>query len=216
MKNQPCFYLVLLLILFNLSLPVPLHAESYVVIGISDADTITLLSEEKKQLIVRINGVDSPERNQPWGKAAKKQLSSLIFKKMVEIEPYKLDRYGRTVADIYFGEQDIGLEMVKTGYAWVFRKYVDRKAYPEYYEAEEEAKQKKLGLWADPIPPVPPWEWRHPSKPLGLMSNRDKCGVKKHCKEMISCDEAKHYFEECRLHSLDKDGDGIPCNKLCR
>ena len=42
------------------------------------------------------------------------------------------------------------------------------------------------------------------------------CGAKKTCQEMASCDEAKHHFSRCGLKALDRDGDGVPCNGLCR
>jgi hypothetical protein len=43
-----------------------------------------------------------------------------------------------------------------------------------------------------------------------------KCGSKKYCKEMSSCAEAKFYLTQCGLSRLDRDGDGIPCESLCR
>lgn len=42
-----------------------------------------------------------------------------------------------------------------------------------------------------------------------------ECQTKKYCKEMISCEEAKFYFEVCG-HNLDKDKDGIPCENVCK
>lgn len=193
------------------------NADMYKVVGVSDGDTVTLLSKDKKQLHVRINAIDSPEKNQPYGNAAKKYLSSLIFNKEVDIDPFKLDKYGRTVATVWLSEQDVGLEMVKAGYSWVFVKYADPKIFPEYYAAEKQAKKSRTGLWSDPSS-VPPWQWRHPeSMSLTLLSaNNEKCGKKRFCKEMVNCEEAKYYFNVCGIHSLDKDGDGIVCDKLCQ
>ncbi len=42
------------------------------------------------------------------------------------------------------------------------------------------------------------------------------CGVKKTCSVMNSCSEAKAYYSQCSLTSLDGDGDGIPCEALCK
>ncbi|MGL5403769.1 MAG: excalibur calcium-binding domain-containing protein [Acinetobacter sp.] len=42
-----------------------------------------------------------------------------------------------------------------------------------------------------------------------------KCGSKRYCTQMNSCDEAKFYLEKCNLNKLDKDGDGTPCESLC-
>ena len=45
---------------------------------------------------------------------------------------------------------------------------------------------------------------------------RGSCGSKTYCTEMQSCQEARFYLEQCGLQRLDKDGDGIPCENLCR
>jgi Excalibur calcium-binding domain len=43
------------------------------------------------------------------------------------------------------------------------------------------------------------------------------CAVRKSkCNDMISCDEAKFYLNSCGMARLDGDGDGRPCNALCR
>lgn len=36
------------------------------------------------------------------------------------------------------------------------------------------------------------------------------------CKQMRSCAEARYHLEHCGIHSLDGDGDGVPCESLCR
>jgi len=42
-----------------------------------------------------------------------------------------------------------------------------------------------------------------------------KCETKKYCKEMTSCKEAYFYLEKCGVYRLDRDKDGIPCEKIC-
>ena len=46
--------------------------------------------------------------------------------------------------------------------------------------------------------------------------NKELCKKKKYCKNMSSCEEAKFYLEVCKYTSLDKDGDGIPCENVCK
>ena len=41
------------------------------------------------------------------------------------------------------------------------------------------------------------------------------CGSKRRCGEMDSCAEARHYLTKCGVRSLDRDGDGVPCESLC-
>lgn len=43
-----------------------------------------------------------------------------------------------------------------------------------------------------------------------------ECRGKRTCKEMSSCEEAKFYLNNCGVTNIDGDGDGIPCEKLCR
>lgn len=42
------------------------------------------------------------------------------------------------------------------------------------------------------------------------------CGSKRTCKQMRSCSEARYYLRNCGLKRLDRDRDGVPCEKLCR
>ncbi|PKL11742.1 MAG: cold-shock protein [Spirochaetae bacterium HGW-Spirochaetae-6] len=42
-----------------------------------------------------------------------------------------------------------------------------------------------------------------------------KC-VKKTCEQLKTCAEAKYLLEECDMKELDRDGDGIPCESLCK
>ncbi len=43
-----------------------------------------------------------------------------------------------------------------------------------------------------------------------------KCQEKRYCKQMTSCEEAMFYLKECGLKKLDKDGDGKPCENVCK
>ncbi|MBS6188186.1 excalibur calcium-binding domain-containing protein [Haemophilus sp. HMSC068C11] len=42
------------------------------------------------------------------------------------------------------------------------------------------------------------------------------CAERKYCKEMSSCAEAKYHLNECGEGRLDRDGDGVPCENVCR
>lgn len=43
-----------------------------------------------------------------------------------------------------------------------------------------------------------------------------ECGSKRTCKQMNDCAEAMHYLNNCGLSRFDGDGDGVPCEALCR
>lgn len=128
------------------------------VVGVHDGDTITVLTPEKRQIKIRLAEIDAPELSQPYGKKAKQLLSLMVFGKDVSFTPLTTDKYGRTVARVYQGQNDINLAMVQTGAAWAYRKYLTDTAF---LEAETEARKTGTGLWAlQPDQVTPPWEWR--------------------------------------------------------
>jgi micrococcal nuclease len=89
---------VLLLILFLITFfPLQAHALTGKVISVADGDTITILDSSNKQHKIRLYGIDTPEKKQAFGKAAKKYTSRLTYKKNATVTIYGIDRYGRTV-----------------------------------------------------------------------------------------------------------------------
>ena len=42
------------------------------------------------------------------------------------------------------------------------------------------------------------------------------CGSKTKCSQMTSCEEARFYLNRCSVRSLDRDGNGVPCEALCK
>jgi len=127
-----------------------------VVVGISDGDTITVLTSNRKEVRIRLANIDTPERRQPFGKKAKQTLSDFIYKTDVEIRPQAIDRYGRTVAVVLRAGLDVSAYMLVKGMAWVYTKYNKDPSLPAI---EKSARDSKKGLWSEPNP-TPPWEWR--------------------------------------------------------
>ena len=64
------------------------------VVGVTDGDTITVLHEGKGEKI-RLYGIDTPEKDQAFGKKAKQFTSQMVYGKTVEVETKDTDRYGR-------------------------------------------------------------------------------------------------------------------------
>ncbi len=143
-----------LLLLFTLSA----QAETLEgkVVKIADGDTLTLLTSANKQIKIRLAGIDTPEKKQPFGKRAKQALANLAFQKQALVEVETKDRYGRTVGTVFVGSQNLNAELVRQGMAWVYREYTSDK---RLYALESEAKQSKRGLWLQENP-ISPWEWR--------------------------------------------------------
>ena len=128
------------------------------VVGIADGDTLTLLTDQRQQIRIRLSDIDTPERRQPFGNRARQALSDLAYGKVVQVAVRDTDRYGRTVGRVFAGHQDINAELVRRGAAWVYRRYSDDL---ELLRLERVAQSQKRGLWGLPeAERMPPWEWR--------------------------------------------------------
>ncbi|MBC8287470.1 MAG: thermonuclease family protein [Nitrospinae bacterium] len=146
------------------------------VVKVADGDTITIVDDLGEKHRIRLAGIDAPEKDQPCGDISTQGLNKLISGRIVTIEYEKRDRYKRIVGKVLVdppGEVfcmaldcvkkiDAGLEQIKAGLAWHYKKYqmeqseVDRRLYSD---AELEARTKQLGLWEDKEP-MAPWGWR--------------------------------------------------------
>jgi endonuclease YncB( thermonuclease family) len=132
---------------------VPEEAKWVKVDRVADGDTIVL----KDKTRVRLHGIDTPERDQPYGKQATGALDALIETKILVLEK-DTDRYGRLVGVLYTAEGlNVNLEMVCNGSAWWYSRYA--KNNRAMASCQDEAKEAGLGLWADDDP-MRPWEWR--------------------------------------------------------
>lgn len=128
------------------------------VVKVADGDTITILSSDKKQHKIRLNQIDAPESNQPWGKHSKESLIKMVANKVVTVRVSGKDRYGRLVGTPYLNNVDICKEQIKRGNAWVYVQYAKDK---QLVAIEDEARKNKIGLWSLPESQrIAPWLWR--------------------------------------------------------
>lgn len=153
------YYYVLILIF-----PFSVFADTLTgrVIRVADGDTVTVLDYWKTRHKIRLQGIDAPERGQPYGKASGKHLSGLVAGRHVVVEYEKRDRYGRVVGKVLLSGVDVNLGQIKAGLAWHYKKYEMEQSAEDrglYAAAENEAREAKRGLWVEPEP-VAPWEWR--------------------------------------------------------
>ena len=191
------------------------------VVGISDGDTLTVQTDDDRRVRVRLAGIDAPEHDQPYGTAATRSLAALAMHRSVRVRTVAKDDYGRVVGTVFAGDQNLDAEQIQRGMAWVYRRYTRAR---KLYALEAEAKRARRGLWSDSNP-IPPWDWR-PGEKSSLPSSSSsstisttsttRCGTKRACSEMRSCEEARFYLEHCGIKRLDRDQDGIPCEALCR
>lgn len=195
------------------------------VVAISDGDTLTLLTAQKKQVKVRLAEIDTPEKAQPYGQKARQALADMTFRKQATVDVQTVDRYGRSVGLVSVGGTDVNRALVESGAAWVYRAYNKDKSL---LQVEASARVARRGLWALPeAERVAPWEWRkgtksqitqpYAGKPVlvAATSGQFSCSPRKTCGQMSSCAEARYHLEQCGNGRLDRDNDGIPCESIC-
>ena len=187
------------------------------VVGVADGDTLTILDATNAQHKIRLADIDAPESGQPYGNRAKQRLRALVAGKSVTADC-------RDVCTVIVDGTDVNADLVATGHAWVYEQYNARADLPPLQDA---AKSKSAGLWSLPEAQiVRPSDWRHGQKDVQEQVKAVKaqqatqadvtCGSKRYCKQMASCAEAKFYLQQCGLSRLDRDGDGIPCESICK
>ncbi|MGV4413232.1 thermonuclease family protein [Chryseobacterium sp. T1] len=126
------------------------------VVGIKDGDTIVVLLEGNIEKTLRLAEVDCPEKGQAYGKNAKQFTSEQIFGKEITFVPTNEDKYGRTIAKVYYDQKYLSAEIIKAGFGWWYFKYSDNKLLGEL---QKYAETKKIGLWQDKNA-LSPWDFR--------------------------------------------------------
>jgi endonuclease YncB( thermonuclease family) len=132
------------------------------VVRVLDGDTIDVLTAANGIIRVRLMGIDCPEKGQAFGQVAKRQMSDLAGARAVAVTWFKKDRNGRLIGKVVIGRADVGLEMVRKGLAWHFKRYESEQNIEDralYARAEAEARVAKRGLWSDKEPEAP-WDYR--------------------------------------------------------
>lgn len=159
-------YVVISIWTFSAIATIPLtQAQSYFLVKVVDGDTI-VATDGNIRFKLRIAGMDAPEHDQAYGKAAKTILEKLLSNKPLQIKPVGggIDIYGRSLGQVSIGGIDVSIVMIKMGYATYYRPKCQD--YPTnadlynydpraYVEAEAVAKNKKLNIWSSKYTELP-------------------------------------------------------------
>ena len=130
-------------------------------IKIVDGDTIHLNGEK-----IRFTGIDTPELKQnclkdgikePCGVTAKQILINKIGNYNVECISEGKDQYKRTLAECFVNNESLSSYLVRSGYAFAYRRY-SKKFIPD----EDYARINKLGMWSMEF--NYPWDYRKSKK----------------------------------------------------
>ena len=126
-----------------------------------DGDTIHLNGEK-----IRFTGIDTPELKQtcikeeaidPCGITAKEILIKKISNNKVLCISEGKDRYNRTLAECFVNDESLSSYLVRSGYAFAYRKYSKKFILDENY-----AKLNKIGMWSMKF--LYPWDYRKSNK----------------------------------------------------
>ena len=124
---------------------------------IVDGDTIVLNGEK-----IRFSGIDTPELKQTCmdgdqkvfcGMFAKILLIKKIGNEIPKCVSEGKDVYKRTLAECFINGESLSAFLVRSGYAFAYRKYSDK-----FIREEEFAKKNKLGMWSMQF--EYPWDFR--------------------------------------------------------
>lgn len=146
-----------------IAITLPAHSWTGRIVGVSDGDTITVLTEDKQQIKVRVYGVDCPEKGQDFGSRAKQFTSDQVFGKTVNIDPITIDRYGRTIGIVDVNGANLSRLIIESGMGWVYDDYCKMLECDEWKKMQDAARSKKIGIWSIKDP-TPPWDFRHAEK----------------------------------------------------
>ena len=125
-----------------------------------DGDTIVLNGEK-----IRFSGIDTPELKQTClqddqevacGMSAKMLLVKKIGNNTPKCISEGKDVYKRTLAECFVNGESLSKFLVRSGYAFAYRKYSTK-----FIEDEDFAKANKLGMWAMKF--QYPWNFRKSS-----------------------------------------------------
>jgi micrococcal nuclease len=132
----------------------PLKLTEATVTRVVDGDTIHV-SLEGRDTIVRIIGIDTPERDGPYtheecfGREASAYTNSVLDGTIIglEFDVEHTDRYDRALAYVWVGDELFDERILRDGYAVLLTvppnvRYVDR-----FTEAQDRARDAGRGLW---------------------------------------------------------------------
>ncbi len=110
---------------------------------------------------IKLYGIESPRRGQPFGEHSKALASHLAMQRTVEVSPlFKgYDGIENALVRIEGSKDYLNVQLISHGLAWVKPNECSAHICAEWRGLENLARSNAIGLWADPVP-VPPWEWQ--------------------------------------------------------
>ena len=137
---------------------IPEEARYAKVDRVYDGDTLVLMGGSRAR-IIRLDGIDAPEGDQPYGPVATAAHEYMVGRAIYYVETDKYDEHVAVVATLYHSKEgyNINASLVCAGFTWWYERYAPDNQLLE--GCQKEAREVPKGLWED-ADPMPPWEWR--------------------------------------------------------
>lgn len=115
-----------------------------------DGDTIVAAIGGPRGTKVRLIGIDTPERDECFYRAATERMRALVDGKHVRLvrDVSETDRYGRLLRYVYVGDVFVNAILVSEGFANAATYPPDVAHALEFVKLERVARAAKRGLWA--------------------------------------------------------------------
>jgi micrococcal nuclease len=110
-----------------------------------DGDTVDVLISPARRVRIRLHGVDTPERREPFSDRARTFTRVLMFGRSVTVVGKDVDRYDRLVARIAVNDVDASESIIAAGLGCTFRQYATE---PALELALARARSSQRGFWA--------------------------------------------------------------------
>ena len=122
----------------------PVNTTIALVSRVIDGDTIELNTGER----VRLLGINTPEKGQPYKQEATDRLKQLVENKVVALEKDVNDRdqYNRLLRHVYVDGVFVNLQLIKEGYASVYVVPPNKKHEAEFRSAWSDCLKNKANL----------------------------------------------------------------------
>lgn len=121
---------------------------------VADGDTITVFTDNQTSLRIRLLGIDAPEvahngkPGQPFGDEARRWLGDRLKGPVVQVQAYGRDQHHRVLAVIVVDGVNMNQELVRQGFAEIYRGGMCQAYCRELEQAEREARQARQGMWS--------------------------------------------------------------------
>lgn len=143
---------LILIISALLLMRTPSFAGQFKVTRVHDGETIRA-EGYGIEIVVRLAGIEIPvasEQNHPsLALEAKSYLADMVLNKGIDIKGHGVDDMNRVLGVLMIQQVNVNLEMIKAGYAIVYRRDPPHPLYLlPYVKAEEAAKRFRKGIWA--------------------------------------------------------------------